>query len=259
MNGSALRHRYLEVFKAEWALWKRRMSRDPGAYPAREAPGEFDSPPVPGELRLFADSLAPVQALIVRTLDEGGFLAVPVSSFTVPALDREILVGERVYRLWDAFEVSAHVAGRSWRVDELSDADFQTVSLALSCLARRLPLREDLLECTGLPVEAADDFRNEYMWRLRARVGVVPKKSAAPRRIRNFAVALGVLAAVFALVQFLAPDPVGSRDYEEVMLVVDLARNAERPICSMPSEPVFLARPYAAVPEITCFGVLPEL
>ena len=61
----------------------------------------FDPEVKVGEVRVFADTKGPLVALILESRGLAGFRIVPVSPYRVPANDREIVIGERVFQLWN--------------------------------------------------------------------------------------------------------------------------------------------------------------
>ena len=79
----------------------------------------FDAEVKVGEVRVFADTKEPLIALILEAKGVVGFRIVPVSPYRVPVNDREIVVGERVFQLWNVCTVSKGFAARSWIVDTL--------------------------------------------------------------------------------------------------------------------------------------------
>ena len=99
-NENIDRNRFLSVFRREWEMYKTRdaeTTRVPAGKPTGTS-AKFDQPVVGGELRLFADFPSPVTGLLAG-VSAKGWRVVPVSPFTVPASDREILIGSRVYQL----------------------------------------------------------------------------------------------------------------------------------------------------------------
>ena len=95
-NENIDRNRFLSVFRREWEMYKTR-DEDPARKPSStQAPSSatFDQPVAGGELRLFGDFPSPLTGLLVG-VSAKGWRVVPVSPFTVPASDREILIGSR--------------------------------------------------------------------------------------------------------------------------------------------------------------------
>ena len=80
----------------------------------------FDAEVKAGEIRVFADTKEPLVALVLETKGGVGFRIVPVSPYRVPANDRELVVGERVFQLWNDCTVPKGFAARSWVADTLS-------------------------------------------------------------------------------------------------------------------------------------------
>ena len=161
-NENIDRNRFLSVFRREWGMYQTRE-----AEPARTPSGThvpssatFDQPVASGELRLFADFPTPVTGALIG-VSAKGWRVVPVSPFTVPASDREILIGSRVYQLWNACDLPTETVSRSWAVDTVPPEDLADLKTALNA-APEEPLPADLAACTGLPIDAADDPRHAY-------------------------------------------------------------------------------------------------
>ncbi|MBQ6245676.1 MAG: von Willebrand factor type A domain-containing protein, partial [Kiritimatiellae bacterium] len=141
-----------EVFEKEWKLYHDsgdesavdccctsawpRLYRKNGALTPFEAErpkadGKFDPEPKPGEIRVFADMKRPFVALVAESRGAAGWLIVPVSPFTVPASEREMLVGERVFQLWNACTAAKSFVERSWVVDTLDEHDVADIRGAI--------------------------------------------------------------------------------------------------------------------------------
>ena len=97
--------RFLDVFLEEWKLAEtQRLERadvrrklSPPAFPVFGA--HFDVPLKEGEIRIFADVPEPLVALLLKRRARGDWLLVPVSPFTVPATEQEIILGEKDARV----------------------------------------------------------------------------------------------------------------------------------------------------------------
>ena len=133
MNENIDRNRFLSVFRREWEMYQTRE-----AEPARTLSGTrdlssatFDQPVAGGELRVFADFPTPVTGVLVG-VSAKGWRVVPISPFTVPASDREILIGTRVYQLWNACDLPVETASRSWTVDTVPPEDLADLKAALN-------------------------------------------------------------------------------------------------------------------------------
>ena len=202
-NETTNKERFLSVFRHEWEMYQSRE-----AEPARTPSGThtpssatFDQPVLSGELRLFADFPTPVTGVLVG-VSAKGWRIVPVSSFTVPASDREILIGTRVYQLWNACDLPVETASRSWTVDTVPPEDLADLKTALNA-APGEPLPADLAACTGLPIDAADDPRHDYERTFRI---VISRAPAVRRRLWMYlgpALAASLLLAVALPVLFM--------------------------------------------------------
>ena len=123
-----------DIFEKEWAIHREggtgaAFTADAGKAKVK---GNFDGDPKEGDIRVFADMKRPFVALLVERRGAAGWLIVPVSPFTVPASAREMLVGERVFQLWNACTAAKAFAERSWRVDALPAADVAEIKGALA-------------------------------------------------------------------------------------------------------------------------------
>ena len=92
----------------------------------------FDAEVRGGEVRVFADTKEPLVALILESRGLAGFRIVPVSPYRVPANDREIVIGERVFQLWNVCTAPKGFAARSWVADTLSAADVGQIREAIA-------------------------------------------------------------------------------------------------------------------------------
>ena len=202
-NETNNKERFLSVFRHEWEMYQTRE-----AEPARTPSGThvpssatFDQPVASGELRLFADFPTPVTGVLVG-VSAKGWRIVPVSPFTVPASDREILIGSRIYQLWNACDLPVETTSRSWTVDTVPPEDLADLKTALNA-APEEPLPADLAACTGLPIEAADDPRHDYERTFRI---VISRAPVVRRRLWRYlgpALAASLLLAVALPVLFM--------------------------------------------------------
>ena len=120
------------AFLNEWQLYRRGAQLPPIVGLEPKTDSEFDADVVVGEIRIFADTNRPLVALVVEDRRLSGWRIVPVSPFCAPASGRELMVGERVFQLWNATVVSRRFASRSWRVDEISDSDLSEIRGAIA-------------------------------------------------------------------------------------------------------------------------------
>ena len=160
MSAPTMRKQFLDVFLKEWELRggtegaTRGHERDQGN-------DDSDAPLNAGELRLFAQGDNDLVGLLYKRLDDG-WIIVPITDFTVPATEQEILIGKRVYQLWNSFTASDEFAGQSWLVDTIPESDMKDLCEALLHVMVGDPIRADLTECMGLPITSVEDPRLEY-------------------------------------------------------------------------------------------------
>ena len=125
-----------EVFEQEWAMYRRRGVERGGIWSRRGneelCATPFDGCVIPGEIRIFADMERPFLALVVKSQGMAGWTIVPLSPFTVPASLREMLVGERVFQLWNACVAAKGFVKRSWIVDSIDGADLADVKTRMA-------------------------------------------------------------------------------------------------------------------------------
>ncbi len=155
-----MKEEFLTTFLKEWGVY------NSGEYDSHDgkiiaAGGEFDMPLKVGELRLFGESERTLVGLLYKKI-ESGWIILPTSDFTVPATEQEILISKRVYQLWNSFSASDAFAEKSWVVDVVSDADRKDLCEALLHVMVGDPMREDLQNCTGLPIRSIEDPRLDY-------------------------------------------------------------------------------------------------
>lgn len=125
-----------EVFKKEWELYKAAGSRPQfRGLEKRVWPKGFDGPVKVGEIRVFADMNRPFVALVVEDRGKVGYRIVPVSPFTVPASAREVLIGERVFQLWNAVTAAKSFVERSWVVETLAAEDVAEIAASVASVS----------------------------------------------------------------------------------------------------------------------------
>lgn len=122
------------AFQNEWQLYRRGAQLPPIVGLEPKTDSEFDADVAVGEVRIFADTNRPLVALVVEDRRLSGWRIVPVSPFCAPASDRELMVGERVFQLWNATVVSRRFVSRSWRVDAISDSDLAEIRGAIAAV-----------------------------------------------------------------------------------------------------------------------------
>jgi hypothetical protein len=122
-------------FLNAWKVYRRGVKRPAFAGEAPRGEAAFDLDVKVGEIRIFADGNQPLTALVVADCGLSGRRIVPVSPFASPASDREMLVGERVFQLWNTTRASRRFTDRSWRVDALSAEDLVRVQQAIAASA----------------------------------------------------------------------------------------------------------------------------
>ena len=122
-------------FLNAWKVYRRGVKRPAFAGEAPRGEAAFDPDVKVGEIRIFADGNQPLTALVVADCGLSGRRIVPVSPFASPASDREMLVGERVFQLWNTTRASRRFTDRSWRVDALSAEDLVRVQQAIAASA----------------------------------------------------------------------------------------------------------------------------
>lgn len=124
-----------EVFRKEWELYTAAGSRPLfRGLEERASPRAFDGPVKVGEIRVFADMNRPFVALVLESRGAVGYRLVPVSPFTVPASAREMLVGERIFQLWNVCTAAKSFVERSWLVSTLEAADVAEVAAAVAAV-----------------------------------------------------------------------------------------------------------------------------
>ena len=120
------------AFLNEWQLYRRGAQLPPIVGLEPKTDSEFDADVAVGEIRIFADTNRPLVALVVEDRRLSGWRIVPVSPFCAPASSRELMVGERVFQLWNTTVVSRRFASRSWRVDAISGSDLAEIRGAIA-------------------------------------------------------------------------------------------------------------------------------
>lgn len=155
-----MREKFLAVFMEEWMMhvegeW------DKNGVTAERRGDKFDAPVKAGELRIFADEERPLVGLLYKQVGDS-WIIVPMSEFSVPATEQEILLGKRVYQLWNSFTASSTFVERSWVVDDIPMSDMKDMNTAILHVMVGDPISDDLVNCTGLPIASLEDLRLEY-------------------------------------------------------------------------------------------------
>lgn len=114
-----------------WKVYRRGQKRPAFAGEAPRGEAAFDADVKVGEIRIFADGNQPLTALIVEDCGLSGRRIVPISPFAAPASERELMLGERVFQLWNTTKASRRFTDRSWRVATLTDAEVAEVAAAI--------------------------------------------------------------------------------------------------------------------------------
>lgn len=160
MNTLNMRESFLAVFLEEWRMY-RAGEKDKDTTSIEKRDGKFDAPIKAGELRIFADGERPLLGLLYKQVEDS-WIVVPVSWFSVPATEQEILIGKRVYQLWNSFTAQSAYVERSWVVDDVVLSDLKDLNAALLHVMVGDSISEDLANCTGLPIMSVEDPRLEY-------------------------------------------------------------------------------------------------
>lgn len=160
MDNLSMKKHFLDVFLKEWE-----QRSDSVATTLRDKHKQgvenFDTTLKPGELRLFDVGDSGLVGLLYKQLD-AGWVVVPTSEFTVPATEQEILIGKRVYQLWNTCTMPEEFVGRSWLVDTIGTTDMKDLCEALLHVLVGDSLRADLHHCMGLPITSIEDPRLDY-------------------------------------------------------------------------------------------------
>ncbi len=160
MDNFAMKKHFLDVFLKEWE-----QQTDSAATTSRDKHKQgsenFGSNLNPGDLRLFDFGANGLVGLLYKRLD-AGWVVVPTSEFTVPATEQEILIGKRVYQLWNTCTMPEELVGRSWLVDTICKTDMKDICEALLHVLAGDSLRADLQQCMGLPITSIEDPRLDY-------------------------------------------------------------------------------------------------
>ena len=162
MNMNPVKEKYLDIFRHEWEMYKTSGHENAQEKGRFTSDGNFDLSIMAGEIRLFADVGRILVGLLYKEWGEKYWIIVPVSPFTVPATEQEILIGKRVYQIWNTFTASIEVVEKSWRVDTLSPLDLKDLEMALLHVMVGDPLRDDLEVCMGPKIISTNDVRLDY-------------------------------------------------------------------------------------------------
>ena len=163
-----------EVFKKEWKLYTAAGSRPQfRGLEKRESLKAFDAPVKVGEIRVFADMNRPFAALVLESRGAVGYRIVPVSPFTVPASAREMLVGERVFQLWNVCTAAKSFVERSWFVATLGAADVAEIAAAVAAVPSGARSEDETArEYERAFAVSGGDFRDLTACAVRSRTGL---------------------------------------------------------------------------------------
>ena len=162
MGAQETREKFLEVFRREWDMFVNGgLAIEPRNVEVREG-GEYNVPVTAGEVRVFATKGRAVVGALYKAWGADGWVVIPVSEFSVPATEQEILIGARVYQLWNSFTAPASFVEKSWLVDVLGEQDLKDLEEALLHVLVGDPLSEALCACTGVKITSPDDARLDY-------------------------------------------------------------------------------------------------
>ena len=273
-----LQLRFLDVFLREWALYRMKGADEPvesGNNAILEVP--FDAEVHSGEIRVFADGERPLTGLALLKQGEDGWLVVPVSEFTVPATEQEILVGSRVYQLWNAFTASPDFASRSWIVEALPVEDIRLLAAAMAGVLAGEALSGEFAELVGCPIVMTDDLRLDYEREFARQPKKIEMRLVAPvaepasgwltwrRSLMGMAASFAILLGTVVAIMREPPQPSleARKRLAEVAAVhvppasVDSEPVAEPPPPAVVSESV--VEPSAPVAGEPAFKPLPEL
>ena len=118
----------------------------------------FDATVKVGQIRVFADTEEPLVALVLEAKRLAGFRIVPVSPYRVPTNDREIVVGDRAFQLWNVCTVAKGFAAHSWVADTLGAEDVEAIRRAV---AEKGGLPAKLGEYERRHIVPVDDFQRQ--------------------------------------------------------------------------------------------------
>jgi len=122
-----------EVFEKEWEIWRAGRAEFPSRREINDRKGTAGDAPVKvGEIRVIGGMEPLTAALVVEACGAAGWRIVPVSPLTVPASEREWLVGGRVLQLWNACVAARRTVERSWLVETVDAADVAEVVARLA-------------------------------------------------------------------------------------------------------------------------------
>ena len=196
----------------------------------------FDAEVKVGEVRVFADTKEPLVALVLEGKGLAGFRIVPVSPYRVPANDREIVVGERVFQLWNACTVSKGFAARSWVADTLSAADVGRIREAV---AEKGSLPAKLGEYERRHIVPTGDFQRN--------IAICLKPSASWwRRYGSWSIAASVVIGLGVSWMLMREEP-RTAEAQRVM-VVQMERQERYPELEAPAAEV--AEAEEPMPEV---------
>lgn len=160
MDMQNMRERFLDVFLEEWKMFVAGAKAE-NASTTEKREGVFDAPVMAGELRIFADCERQLVGLLYKHIDDA-WVIIPVSEFTVPATEQEVLIGKRVYQLWNSFTAQEDFVERSWFVDDVALPDLRDLNAMLLHVMVGDPISNELANCTGLPITSLEDPRLAY-------------------------------------------------------------------------------------------------
>lgn len=115
------------TFENEWTLYRKNGDMSTFMAERPKVDAAFDGDVKVGDIRIFADMNRPFIAMVVEECGLSGWRIVPVSPFSSPASSRELMVGDRVFQLWNVCTAARSFVERSWIVDNVAPSDVHDI------------------------------------------------------------------------------------------------------------------------------------
>lgn len=154
------------AFLKEWEMYVQDVPKAGEVYKYDKAKGLClpDAVVKAGQIRLLADIEPPLLVYACRKVrGEFAWEVIPMSPFHFPATSGEVLIGNRVYQVWNKQTIPAHMLIRSFEVQTVSREERLEIKQVLGYFENGGDLPVWLKSAMGFPIRDDNDVRLRYL------------------------------------------------------------------------------------------------